>query len=187
MPDSNSSSNAGFNFTVSGGGSLPRLPQLLAEEYTTALERIGDSGVQKLRNYLKKERINATEQTSESIERGEVQQPSAGVFSMEVGAQGSRRKILGFIEFGRKAGLAPPPVRAIMQWLDDKGISSGLRRKERRTLAFFIARKIGADGVQGKFVVRRTRAYLDQLSREEIAAATQRALQRAVQEATATG
>lgn len=49
---------------------------------------------------------------------------------------------------GRKAGKMPP-VKAIKQWIEDKGIASNIKGKiSVSSLAFLIARKIGREGTR---------------------------------------
>ena len=71
--------------------------------------------------------------------------------SLEVVATGFNVKLLGNdyaqqLETGRQSGRFPP-IDAIKQWIDDKGISNRLNGEiTRNQLAFLIARKIAREG-----------------------------------------
>jgi hypothetical protein len=69
---------------------------------------------------------------------------------------GYRVQILGsyysyWMEYGRNPSAKFPPIDAIRQWIDDKGIiAEGISKN---SLAFLIARKIAREGYKGKSVI----------------------------------
>ncbi len=75
--------------------------------------------------------------------------------SLEVVASGFNVKLWGNdyaqqLETGRQSGKRPP-IDAIKQWIDDKGIANRLNGEiTRNQLAFLIARKIGREGWKRK-------------------------------------
>ena len=54
------------------------------------------------------------------------------------------------VEKGRGAGLTPPPVRVIAQWIKDKGISVPSGRGDIPPAAYAIAKSIGKNGIVPK-------------------------------------
>jgi hypothetical protein len=90
--------------------------------------------------------------------------------NIEETGKGYKVQILGsnysyWMENGRRAGKFPP-IDAIKQWIDDKGVIANDISKN--SLAFLIARKIANEGYQGKPVIEPVinKKWIDQLMKE---------------------
>lgn len=60
-----------------------------------------------------------------------------------------------FVERGRKRGRLPP-VKSILEWMQAKQLTKKLGPHASRRVAYLIAKKIGAKGVKGRYVLKRT-------------------------------
>jgi hypothetical protein len=88
-----------------------------------------------------------------------------------------------FVEAGRQPGKRPP-IKPLIDWIEAKGLDKKLARKtgakgpaRTRALAFVIARKIGREGVRGRWILRRSMPEIEAEALRQIHAALSRAIQ----------
>lgn len=80
----------------------------------------------------------------------------------------------GVIEYGRRPGSKPPPSKVLEPWVRRK---LKVSRKKAPGVAFVVARKIGRDGIPGKYIMARARGAIIRAILAEIEDALHRALQ----------
>lgn len=171
-------SDIGMKINVTMPKVLVTLEEALIEEYSLSLEKLGDEAAKLLKYLFKVERIDASRQTSDSIQRSEVLR-GVSKLRLTVGPSGDRERVAAYITRGRSPGAQMPPITAILEWMDDKGISTGMTPGQKQRVAFLIARSISRKGIKGRLVFARVRAHIERLAKDEVKAATARAIARA--------
>ena len=109
-------------------------------EITTILTSEGKSIVKDLRDSMKTKGLDASGDTSRSID-----------YTVEETLTKSTLKItsnrsIGALQFGRRPGRRPP-LETILRWIDTKPITPE-GNISKKSLAFLIQRKIGRDGIK---------------------------------------
>jgi hypothetical protein len=79
--------------------------------------------------------------------------------SITLAPQGDRARVISFIEFGRGPGRMPPR-ELIIEWLEDrKIIQKGQRDTKVSALSFAIAKMIGEDGIEPRFILEKAQKH----------------------------
>jgi hypothetical protein len=82
----------------------------------------------------------------------EVRSPSPGSLVGRVGSTMKREVYPVVMERGRKPGQQMPPSSALERWVR---IRLGVPKKQVKSVAFLVARKIGRRGIMGRFFLRK--------------------------------
>ena len=124
----------------------------------TPIQRIANEIVALYRSQLQENNINASHTLNNNI-RSIVELDDARlVVSLEL------EDYWKYVEYGRGPGKMPP-IDAIAQWIKVKPvIPDPINGKvpDTRQLAFLIARKIGREGIEGRYPLRKT-VYSDKM------------------------
>ena len=118
----------------------------------TPIKRIANEIVELYRYQLQEANINASNTLSDTIKSDVDPDDARLIVSLEL------EDYWKYVEYGRRAGKMPP-IDAIAKWIPEplKG-----KVPDTRQLAFLIARKIGREGIEGRYPLRKA-IYSDQM------------------------
>lgn len=115
----------------------PTNPQILSDEVRKALKEAGESIIQKIRDRLEAENINASGSLSDSLE----------AIVTDTGLEIWANDYLVYAEVGREAGRIPRNFGKILaKWVEDKGINIPEKYKDSVQFGNAIANKIRVFG-----------------------------------------
>lgn len=124
----------------------------------TPIQRIANEIVELYRYQLQEANINASNTLSNTIKSVVELNDARLVVSLEL------EDYWKYVEYGRRAGKMPP-IDAIAKWIKIKPvIPDPINGKvpDTRQLAFLIARKIGREGIEGRYPLRKA-IYSDRM------------------------
>lgn len=124
-------------------------------EYRRALADVGDLVIGEVSRQFVRKRAVATTGTIGSIQKSGVTAIGSRLL-IEVAPTGNRRRAMQAIEFGRRKNKPMPPLGAIIEWMDARGISGGMTPSEQRSIAYAIAVSIAEHGIKPKHIFKDT-------------------------------
>jgi len=110
----------------------------MSERLNKILEQYKDTIVAQLKSRIISDDKVATGDLEKSI-TGIVEGTSISIFASEYWY---------VVNYGRKPGKKMPPIRPIMEWMKIKRIE-GATKKQTKSIAWVIAKKIGDEGIPG--------------------------------------
>lgn len=146
--------------------SWKKLLPILESEFAETLERAAEGQLAAYGRQYVLDDAMASGRTAQSFDISAVARRGDRM-SINIVPTGDRAQIVSFIEYGRRPG-GMPPREAIIEWMEDRGIiARGERNTKVSALSYAIAKKIGQDGIDPRFILekarRHYRPYIDRM------------------------
>ena len=134
------------------------LRPIIKEEFADFLERAAEG---QYRAYGRQYVLDDAIASGESFKSFDISDVSTrgDRMSIVLAPTGDRAQIISFIEYGRRPGKMPPR-EAFLEWMEGRGIiEKGQRDTKTAALSFAIAKMIGADGIEPRFILEKARKH----------------------------
>lgn len=119
-----------------------------------AMEKYGEALVLEIVAQLKAAGKEATGSLAKSIDYELIE----ALDTIAIGIRGEN--YLSVVDGGRRKGAKAPPTKAIIKWMDIKGIRGRDKKTgkfiKKQSSAFLIARSIGKNGIKGTYVIKKS-------------------------------
>jgi predicted KAP-like P-loop ATPase len=140
-----------FKVTVTVPPLIDKFEALARAGYEQALKDAGDYLITSIRKEFQRQNSIATEKTVNSIKRSGVHAVGDRLV-LEVSPTGNRRRAMEAIELGRRKNKPQPPLKAILEWMEARGIADGEPEYRKKSIAYAIAKTIGDRGIPAKHI-----------------------------------